>query len=207
MLGHLVSLDIATKRAVHCIASGFCVLHNKASRICSQSCLCSTPDLRSFHMGIALMTLFSTQRFLRRVQRTLAPLSTAVMQARLHTPHLTKDLCEPVANGMANWVASSSPRSPRGNWPFTTTPPVRPAQPPVNPGLSHRLRSARTGEHATAWAAPHTVSKGMGQGSRNTTRVLRSAAGHGVGRLIIAGRMADVCAELDRMAASEAMGH
>lgn len=42
-------------------------------------------------------------------------------------------------------------------------------------------------------------------GTHRSTRVLRRASDTGTGRLVIAGRMADVCAELDRMAASEAL--
>jgi hypothetical protein len=39
-------------------------------------------------------------------------------------------------------------------------------------------------------------------------RVLRTAAsGADAGRIVISGRMADVCAELDRMAAREALQH
>jgi hypothetical protein len=38
-----------------------------------------------------------------------------------------------------------------------------------------------------------------------STRVLRRASDTGTCRLVIAGRMADVCAELDRLAASEAL--
>ncbi|EJE49915.1 hypothetical protein PMI14_05485 [Acidovorax sp. CF316] len=42
--------------------------------------------------------------------------------------------------------------------------------------------------------------------ARRVVRVLRTAAsGADAGRLVISGRMADVCAELDRMAAREAL--
>lgn len=40
-------------------------------------------------------------------------------------------------------------------------------------------------------------------GTRRPTRVLQRVSDSGTGHLVIAGRMADVCAELDRMAASE----
>lgn len=44
--------------------------------------------------------------------------------------------------------------------------------------------------------------------ARRVVRVLRTAAsGADAGRLVISGRMADVCAELDRMAAREALQH
>lgn len=44
--------------------------------------------------------------------------------------------------------------------------------------------------------------------ARRVVRVLRTAAsGSDAGRLVISGRMADVCAELDRMAAREALQH
>jgi hypothetical protein len=41
--------------------------------------------------------------------------------------------------------------------------------------------------------------------SLRSPKVLRRVSDSGTGRLVIAGRMADVCAELDRMVASEAM--
>lgn len=34
-----------------------------------------------------------------------------------------------------------------------------------------------------------------------------AAAGHAAGRMVISGRLADVCAELERLAAQEARGH
>ena len=41
--------------------------------------------------------------------------------------------------------------------------------------------------------------------ARRATTVVRRVSAHGgSGRVVIAGRMADVCAELDRLAASEA---
>ena len=48
-------------------------------------------------------------------------------------------------------------------------------------------------------------------GRRPTLRVLRVVDGHhlraSAGRMVISGRMADVCAELDRLAASEPLRH
>ncbi|RQO81770.1 hypothetical protein [Acidovorax sp. FJL06] len=41
--------------------------------------------------------------------------------------------------------------------------------------------------------------------SLRSPKVLRRVSDSGTGHLVIAGRMADVCAELDRMVASEAM--
>ncbi|RYY82264.1 MAG: hypothetical protein EOO24_40680 [Comamonadaceae bacterium] len=63
-----------------------------------------------------------------------------------------------------------------------------------------RLLTADSRGHV-AWPAPH------GAGSARRLRVLRVVdAGHApstAGRMVISGRMADVCAELDRLAALE----
>lgn len=62
-------------------------------------------------------------------------------------------------------------------------------------GLQHGTTPGTDAAHGHT-QAPHVV------------RVLRTAAsGADAGRLVISGRMADVCAELDRMAAREALQH
>jgi|EP01041_Mallomonas_annulata_P032780 hypothetical protein len=63
----------------------------------------------------------------------------------------------------------------------------------ANPMGGHRhafLSALPTDSHASNLRSP---------------KVLRRVSDSGTGRLVIAGRMADVCAELDRMVASEAM--
>ena len=78
------------------------------------------------------------------------------------------------------------------------------------------LTPARTGQenrNAPEFIADRALSTGArGQKNVNSStrplrivRVLESGQGHGSGgRMVISGRMADVCAELDRLAAREA---
>ena len=86
----------------------------------------------------------------------------------------------------------------RGNWPFTAKPPS-----PTRPSATHRsfLPTHMAGSKRQAFLA----SVGADHCPPQSTRVLRRASDTGTCRLVIAGRMADVCAELDRLAASEAL--
>ena len=75
---------------------------------------------------------------------------------------------------------------------------------PINsgPSLIERLKK---GETADLFATPSE--QDAPAGSKQTLKPLRivhSRGGKDGGRLVISGRMADVCAELDRMAAREA---
>lgn len=71
---------------------------------------------------------------------------------------------------------------------------VRPAPPPP-------IRCARPG-----WSRVAPLPRGAG---RPALRVLRVVEGHhakaSAGRMVISGRMADVCAELDRLARAESL--
>jgi len=91
-------------------------------------------------------------------------------------------------------------------------------------GLVQGLRSGRTRAHQTVtkpipvWHSDAPVSiaaSGLNSGATGripvvarplrVVRVLEAGQDHcGVGRMVISGRMADVCAELDRLAAREA---
>ena len=97
-----------------------------------------------------------------------------------------------------------SQRPPRGNWPFT----VSPQTPPT--GATTRFVATNTDARAFIPSPAATrVACGSsrladGSGCRAAKVLRRLPTSGGSGRLVIAGRMADVCAELDRLAASEA---
>ena len=123
------------------------------------------------------------------------------------------------ATGQDSPAATTRPRPPepttqrplRGNWPFTVNPPAsRPAPGPASapPQAASWTTAPSQARSATTvrgrWPKGNTTSKGNTAGG--TLRVVRKGP-HGTGapgRLVIAGRMADVCAELDRMVALEA---
>ena len=65
--------------------------------------------------------------------------------------------------------------------------------------ITHRVHSATSGTFALG-ASSH-------RNTRRPVRVLHPAARSEVGRMVIAGRMADVCAELERMAACDTWHH
>ena len=95
-------------------------------------------------------------------------------------------------------------RAPRGNWPFTAKPPARVPESPARLPDTHRsfLPTHMAGSKRQAFLS----AVGTASCSPRTTKVLRRTSdAAGTGRLVIAGRMADVCAELDRLAASEAL--
>lgn len=90
--------------------------------------------------------------------------------------------------GLLGWLA---PRASRA------APAARGGRPAVGPSANTRLRAA----HPPAVARPCERSK-------RPLRVVRVVEGMGAsasaGRMFMSGRMADVCAELDRLAALEA---
>lgn len=116
-------------------------------------------------------------------------------------------------------AATARPRPPepatqrplRGNWPFTVNPPSpRPvpgpasAPPQAAPWTTVPSQARSVTTVRSRWAKSNAV--GKGSAPDGTLRVVRRGP-HGTGaqgRLVIAGRMADVCAELDRMVALEA---
>ena len=65
--------------------------------------------------------------------------------------------------------------------------------------IKQRLQSAASGTFGSG-ASSH-------RNTRRPVRVLHPAARSEVGRMVIAGRMADVCAELERMAACDTWHH
>ena len=149
-------------------------------------------------MRLALFTLTALQNPLRGLKRLL------VHPVRAET---AADANATAAGRPRPPTPQQGPRPLRGNWPFTVRPPLRPSEPPTrqpapagrsflpmaNPMGSHRhafLSALPTDSHASSLRSP---------------KVLRRVSDSGTGRLVIAGRMADVCAELDRMVASEAM--
>ena len=100
-----------------------------------------------------------------------------------------------LCHGLRQFALLQAPRQPQPPAPPLGAPAAH--QPP--PGLSGRQRPPR-GNWPFTVRPPAPVAKA--RPAAKPTKVLRQP---GTGRLIIAGRMADVCAELDRLAASEAM--
>lgn len=183
----------------------------------SQSCLCSTPDFRSFHMGIALFTLSALQNPLRSLKKLFAnserastgPLDLLVQPVGMEEAKPGNSLASASrGDSIQALVPSKSTehqgqRPLRGNWPFTAKPPVRTPESPARPTAAHRsfLPTHMAGSTRQAFLA----SLGTDTSPPRSARVLRQASDAGAVRLVIAGRMADVCAELDRLAASEAL--
>lgn len=173
-------------------------------------------------MGIALSTLtFSTlpaplrtlTRWLQQAMRlettgsphrNAAATTSCADSLRGHaTPHRHE-------TGVDATAANHRPALPaghrplRGNWPFNVRPPVTAADAPTRPQTvatrSFLPASSPASRRDTFFASLTTEGN-----AHRPARVLRRVSDAGTGRLVIAGRMADVCAELDRMAASEGL--
>lgn len=178
-------------------------------------------------MGIALFTLPALQNPLRSLKRLFSDQDRAPCQTHTggaptdHHRSATTSAHQPpwgCQAGHSSGDAAALPLKPphpantpghrplRGNWPFTVRPPARtpevPGQQPVTANRSF-LPMASMGSNS----GRHTFFESLAAdtGTHRTPRILRRASDSGTGRLVIAGRMADVCAELDRMAASEAI--
>ena len=175
--------------------------------ISSQSCLCSSPVFRSFHMGIASST--SSSSFFSPLSHPLEKLMRGIRHhfygkvrtddgacASAPRPSLTSAPPRALhdSNGVSIADLSVSPpkeRRSRGNWPFIAEVPSCAPQSERPPFAGHR-------DAHLACGATHVA-------SRRSAKVLRRASDSGTCRLVIAGRMADVCAELERLAANEAL--
>lgn len=180
-------------------------------RFTLQSCLCPTPDLRSFHMGIASTTFSSLCADVRAFGHWLCSTWNAPVQAESSAPESSNvpggshldDRAVPV-RVPSTWPRSqgrSGQRPLRGNWPFTVDPGTLPPEGKAPTSSAMGPAQAPLSPYSRYSSTLRTVA-GAGHGA---AKVLRKAdVAGGTGRLVIAGRMADVCAELDRMAASEA---
>ncbi|WP_157803957.1 hypothetical protein [Acidovorax sp. 69] len=173
-------------------------------------------------MGIALFTLPVFRNPLRDLMRRLSlqvPTGVAptghrptTASAILDRPQWSNEAGLSSRSGEDSRI-SPSPQRPadaqgtrpmRGNWPFTVKPPVRSPEAPIRPPAAASrsfLSIPSMGSNRHTFLASLTADASTHQ----TTRVLRRKSDSGTGRLVIAGRMADVCAELDRIAASEAI--
>ncbi len=181
----------------------------------------STPDLRSFHMGIALSTLSTLPAPLRtltrwlqqaiRLETTGSPDHNASVtnasgdSSRGHAaPHLHTTGDEATATANHRPAVPAGHRPLRGNWPFNVRPPApavgAPTRPQAGATRSFLPPSSPASRRDTFFATLSTEGH-----THRPARVLRRVSDAGAGRLVIAGRMADVCAELDRMAASEGL--
>ena len=180
----------------------------KKSRSPSQSCLCSSPVLRSFHMGIASSTVFFLPRSLRtwvhRMQHHLYRSERASHRpgaAPLPPPlNGAPDKGRPKGSSPIERPAAAPASVPGlgANRPFT---PGSPAPAPL-----HRVQQAMSALRPVLLAST-TSCRGAALEAvafdAPACRPARIWQKSGTGRLVIAGRMADVCAELERMAALE----
>lgn len=161
-------------------------------------------------MGIALLTLSSLSTPLRALSRWLHhPASFKEQSAESAQPSSS-----PPDSGRGGRYSAGSKvqhrpagfngqRPLRGNWPFTVTPPTAPADERAQtPCTSRRMLGSSV--PSTGYCAAGTAFRTEDGPSHCPTKVVRRTSACGAGRLVIAGRMADVCAELDRMVASEA---
>lgn len=145
-------------------------------------------------MGLALFTFTALQNPLRGLKRLL------VHPARADA---AVDADATVLGRPRPPTPQQGPRPLRGNWPFTVKPPLRPSEAPARQPAPAGRSFLPMGSDRHAFLSTRTTDSHVG--SLRPTKVLRRVSDSGTGRLVIAGRMADVCAELDRMAASEAM--
>jgi hypothetical protein len=151
-----------------------------------------TTELRSLHMGIAFLTFSAFSQPLHALARWLQP----AMHGGARDAARTRTCKAPL-------VAHANPAWPGASVPLDGLPPANTGNTAAPPCGGEPLRSATTPPTPTRTSG-HAASRHAAP--RRVVRVLRTAAtGTDTGRLVISGRMADVCAELDRMADREAL--
>lgn len=176
-------------------------------------------------MGIALSTLSTLPAPLRALSRWLQQnlflepekpsgnvTAPSPSNPPSHTSHgHTSPRHQGASAGLSTVAGSAGSPSPigsrplRGNWPFNVRPPAPAPHTPAGPSASNSNRSflphSSIGSRDAFFAS---LSSADGR-TNPSARVLRRISDAGTGRLVITGRMADVCAELDRMAALESL--
>jgi hypothetical protein len=161
-------------------------------------------------MGIALSNLSAFSSPLRTLTRWLQSARCLSMDSDSGPQRLRNHLNHPRPSPRDETTQAQPYRRPsseggvrplRGNWPFTVNPPA--PLPENNARFISSESSCFPVRDRIKDSSPAWMDAGAGRGA---TRVLpRPTAFYaGTGRVAIAGRMADVCAELDRMAACEA---
>jgi hypothetical protein len=182
---------------------------------------CVQPPIGRFHMGIAASTLFTLPRSLRLVARWI--------HERIRYHRTSAPRCAATLRRLAGSAAGSSRpgafsqplRDPLRTGPASARPlpanaPCRRLQPsPLSESLSTQCTGAYMGQGLMACPAQGPASSDQKvQWSRTPSAKapserpppppVRRRFDAISGRFVIAGRMADVCAELDRLAAAEA---
>lgn len=164
-----------------------------------QSCLCSTPDTRSFHMGLALFALSALSQPLHAFVHWLQP-GRCTDDSRTAVP--AAGIAGSGPEGLSSCAVRGAAAKSRPHY-FQL--PAFAAGTVVLVPASNR-RHAPDREHCAPFnsSGPAAASR---QSARRPVRVLHAASRTEVGRMVISGRMADVCAELERMTACETWRH
>ena len=159
---------------------------------------CAQPLVsRSFHMGLALFALSALAQPFHAVVHWFQSQDGAPARSAAR-PACNASVCREVfPPGPATGVdAQSTQPSP---WSATARGPAVSATTSARSHRSVRLQSAPSG--TTRLRTPSR------QSSHSPVRVLYPPTRSNAGRMVIAGRMADVCAELERMVACETWHH
>ncbi len=141
--------------------------------------------------------------------------SSTLLSAFSHPLHVLARWLQPAMHGARDATAARPPRACKLPQPTSAAP----AWPAACAPHDEILLAGAGGRPPAACATAELPFSMAAQAARGhagarhlqacrVVRVLRTAAsGADAGRLVISGRMADVCAELDRMAAREALQH
>lgn len=171
-------------------------------------------------MGIALSTLTllpsplrALSRWLQQELRLEAESGTRPHSASAHPGPQNALPSGPRPHATAPERENRSPvptsvRPLRGSWPFNVRPAPAPAQPadrPQHPYSSSANRSFLPAASSRGSRDTFLAALAADPCARSAPRVLRRMTDKSTGKLVIAGRMADVCAELERLAALEAL--
>ena len=163
-----------------------------------QSCLCSTPDTRSFHMGLALFALSTLSRPFHAFVDWLQP-GRCADDSRNAVP--TARIAGSGSDGLSSRTSPGTGAESRSHF----QPPAVAADAAVSvPAITRRHAAGRAQSAPSGSSGPASASR---HSARRPVRILHAASRAEVGRMVIAGRMAVVCAELERMTACETWRH
>jgi hypothetical protein len=148
-------------------------------------------------MGLALFSLSALSQPLHALAHWFQPASCRHSQPAMSTARTSSVYLEDASPRAVTGIATE-PRLPSQQQSRTAGTAVS-VSVSVRSHTDIRLQNAPCGSPGLGAASRHST--------RRTVRVLHPASRSEVGRIVIAGRMADVCAELERMTACETWRH
>jgi hypothetical protein len=167
---------------------------------CSKSCLCSFTEFRSIHMGTGFSALAAISSPFKALARWIGSTETHTLSQHQVPSHSAR--CTEVG---AEWLGFSTAGSKQSFLPIKSSLPHLPFEKRTRARSAEKCSNGEfkpVTKQGTTAASNTPLRTHSHSPKPRVLRVIHSGHPEG-GKLVISGRMADVCAELDRLAGHE----